>query len=145
MEFRDHSTRSMQSQVMERNRCVSFVIEQFRFFRAREQPNFVQTIRLLPTFHEIPSSIREYLEFNPKAPIGTGFDPMRTLTPTSTLSVQATATTTTTSPHSHLFPRMNSGASINTPPIQYTAPKENPAQKGVRDSSALAFFTSPSF
>lgn len=102
------------------------------FSRVREQAQVLQTIRSLPTYHEIPASIRDYLEYNNKP----AFDPLRTLTPTSNLSSQPA----TTSPHSHIFGRMNSGppgvsnVQQAAPPVQtqYSAVKDNQAQKGVR-------------
>jgi hypothetical protein len=111
------------------------------YFRMREQPTFVQNLRSLPTYSEIPPSIREYLEYGSKTNIQQQFDPLRTLTPTSNLPPPPTPSPQPQISHSpmntaSMFPRMNSG-----PPItgqQQYAPgnvggvgRENPAQKGV--------------
>jgi hypothetical protein len=112
-------------------------------FRIREQPTFVQSLRSLPTYSEIPSAIREYLEYGSKTNIQQQFDPLRTLTPTSNLPPPPpSASPQPPINSSNMFPRMNSG-----PPIanqqQFTVGntggggvgRENPAQKGVKNYS----------
>lgn len=101
----------------------------------------VQGLRILPTYSEIPVSIREYLEYGSKAMISQSFDPLRTLTPTTILPPPSTASPQPPISHSpSLFTRMNSG-----PPIanqqQYPTGngngsgggvgRENPSQRGV--------------
>ncbi|CAF1270900.1 unnamed protein product [Adineta steineri] len=95
--------------------------------RIREQSALLQALRGLPTYSEIPPTIRDYLEFNTKQSISQTFDPLRTITPTSNLPSQPVAT----SPHSHIFSRMNSTSTITTAPQQFNPiGKDNPAQKG---------------
>jgi CCR4-NOT transcription complex subunit 1 len=92
----------------------------FFVFRIREQPALLQALRNLPTYSDIPPTIRDYFEYNSKQT----FDPLRTLTPTSNLPSQPVDTNS----QLHNFSRMNSGPSITTNPQQFT--KENSAQKG---------------
>jgi hypothetical protein len=112
--------------------------------------NFIQTLRGLPTYSEIPTGIRDYLEYGSKTSIQQQFDPLRTLTPTSNLSQPPT----TASPQpqiSHspmttsMFPRMNSGPPITNQQQYVTGNggggvgRENPAQKGVRKRKKFSF------
>ncbi len=112
-------------------------------FRVREQLSFVQSLRNLQTYSEIPIQIREYLEYGNKTNIQQSFDPLRTLTPTSNLPPPSTASPQPPISHSpSMFPRMNSGPPINNQQ-QYSAGnggvgvpgggvgRENPSQKGV--------------
>ncbi|CAF2797902.1 unnamed protein product [Rotaria sp. Silwood2] len=96
--------------------------------KIREQSAFLQALRSLPTYSELPSAIVDYLDYNSKSTISQTFDPLRTLTPTSNLSSQPVAT----SPHSHMFSRMNSVPLMTTTNQQPFNPigKENIAQKG---------------
>ncbi len=98
-------------------------------FRIREQSALLQALRNSTTYSDIPSSIRDYLEYNSKPTISQTFDPLRTLTPTSNLPSQPV----TTSPHAHMFSRMNSSTSSITTNQQQFNPigKESLAQKGV--------------
>lgn len=107
--------------------------------RVREQPPFVQSLRNLPTYSEIPSSIREYFEFGTRTNIQQTFDPLRTLTPTSNLPPPTNASPQPQiSPSPNMFPRMNTGPPIANPQ-QFTAAnasgggvgRENPSQKVV--------------
>lgn len=115
------------------------------FSRVREQITFVQGLRNLQTYSDIPVHIREYLEYGTKTNIQQPFDPLRTLTPTSNLPQPATASPQPPISHSpSMFPRMNSGPPINNQQ-QYSAGnggvgvgvpgggvgRENPSQKGV--------------
>ena len=121
-------------------------------FRIREQSVLIQTLRGLPTYSEIPTSIRDYLEYGSKGSMPTQFDPLRTLTPTSNLPLAAPQIASPQPQISHspmnnaMFPRMNSGPPINNQQQQY-APgsvgvgRENPGQKGVGDST-VDFFSS---
>ncbi len=110
-------------------------------FRIREQPTFVQNLRSLPTYSEIPSTIRDYLDYGSKTNIQQQFDPLRTLTPTSNLPPPTIASPQPPINSSNMFPRMNSGPPINNQQ-QYTTGngggggvgRENPAQKGVNIS-----------
>lgn len=82
-------------------------------FRIREQAPFVQSLRVIPTYSEIPLSIRDYLEYGSKPNLPQSFDPLRTLTPTSNLSQPTTASPQPPISHSpSLFTRMNSGPPI---------------------------------
>ncbi len=110
-------------------------------FRIREQSALLQALRNSPTYSDIPSSIRDYLEYNSKPTISQTFDPLRTLTPTSNLPPPPpTASPQPQISHSpSMFPRMNSGPPINNQQ-QYTTGngsggggvgRENPSQKGV--------------
>jgi len=94
-------------------------------FRIRDQSAFLLTLRSLPTYSDIPLTIRDYLESNSKPTISQTFDPLRTLTPISNLSTQPVPT----SPHSQMLSRMNNVTAITTNQQQYV--KENSAQKGV--------------
>ena len=103
----------------------------------------VQSLRSLPTYSEIPSTIRDYLDFGSKTNIQQQFDPLRTLTPTSNLPPPRTASPQPPINSSNMFPRMNSGPPINNQQ-QYTTGnggggggvgRENPAQKGVNIST----------
>lgn len=110
--------------------------------RVREQPPFVQSLRNLPAYAEIPLSIREYLEFGTKTNLQQTFDPLRTLTPTSNLPPPTNASPQPQiSPSPNMFPRMNTGPPI-TNPQQFAAAnasggggggggvgRENPSQK----------------
>ncbi|UJR38153.1 hypothetical protein I4U23_030830 [Adineta vaga] len=110
--------------------------------RVRDQSTFVQGLRSLPTYSDIPANIREYLEYGSKPNHPPQFDSLRTLTPTSTLPLPITASPQPQVSHSpmtpaNMFPRMNSGPPINNQ--QQYAPgnniggglgRENPAQKG---------------
>ncbi|CAF0830698.1 unnamed protein product [Rotaria sordida] len=97
--------------------------------RIREQPAFLQALRNLPTYSELPSAIVDYLDYNSKSTISQTFDSLRTLTPTSNLPSQPVAT----SPHSHMFSRMNSVPAMTTtnqPQPFNPIGKDNIAQKG---------------
>jgi hypothetical protein len=109
-------------------------------FRIREQPTFLQTLRGLSTYQEIPPAIRDYLEYNSKPTIQPSFDPLRTLTPTQNLPSQPIAS----SPQTNIFSRVNSETTVTTNQPQYTAGtsvigKENPAQKGVSLIKSIQF------
>jgi hypothetical protein len=128
--------------------CLKFYFEiklTLFLFRIREQLTFVQSLRSIPTYSEIPVNIREYLEYGSKTNIQQQFDPLRTLTPTSNLPPPTTASPQPQISHSpSMFPRMNSGPPI-TNQQQYTTGnggggaggggvgvgRENPSQKGV--------------
>jgi hypothetical protein len=134
------------------NSKKNLYIQKFQF-RFREQSTFVQSLRNLPTYSEIPLSIREYLEYGSKTNIQQQFDPLRTLTPTSNLPPPPpTASPQPQISHSPMntatmFPRMNSGPPI-TNQQQYTAGngaggggvgRENPSQKGVNKKKHCFF------
>lgn len=110
LDIRCDRSRSMQSKV-----CTLMKRWQYRHvydFRIREKPDFVQSIRSLPTYGEIPLSIREYLEYGSKPTLQPSFDPLRTLTPTSTLPMGPSMT-------NNIFSRMTTGLS----PIGNQAPQ----------------------
>jgi hypothetical protein len=115
-----------------------YLLFKINLFRIREQPTFVQSLRSLPTYSDIPSTIRDHLDYGSKTNIQQQFDPLRTLTPTSNLPPTTIASPQPPINSSNMFPRMNSGPPINNQQ-QYTAGnggvgRENPAQKGVNIS-----------
>jgi hypothetical protein len=117
----------------------------FYFFR-----KFCQTLRTLPTYHKIPPTLRDYIEYGATSSMSQQqqFDPLRTLTPTSNLP----ASTASPQPRAHspmnvnIFPRMTGGQTITAQQQQYSTGngagggggggdgerRENLAQKGVR-------------
>ena len=114
-------------------------------FRIRSEPQLVQSIRGLPTYSEIPLSIREYLEYGSKSNMqAPSFDAPR-LTPTPNLPMAS-------SMGNNMFSRMNSGLSpIGNPPSQIGAAqqfgantngggglgREAPGQRGVCHRSEI--------
>lgn len=114
------------------------------FFRIREQPTFVQSLRNLPTYSEIPLSIREYLEYGSKTTMPQSFDPLRTLTPTAILPPPSTASPQPPISHSpSLFTRMNSGPPISNQQQQYPTGNGNGGGGGVGRENASQRGVSP--
>lgn len=115
--------------------------------RIREQPPFVQSLRGLATYSEIPSSIRDYLDYGTKSNLPPSFEPLRTITPTFSLPLSgASASPQPQMPHvsmdNGMFPRMNTGPLPIGNPQGYNAGvgRENPAQKGVSGRRKVGWF-----
>ncbi|CAF3833846.1 unnamed protein product, partial [Rotaria sordida] len=125
--------------------------------RIREQPTFLQGLRSLITYSEIPLNIREYLEYGTKTNIQQQFDPLRTLTPTSNLTSSTTVSPQPQISHStmntsNMFPRMNSGPPITNQQQYVTGNggvgRENPAQKGpslTQNANIRTLMSDPSY